>query len=248
VRKILDGLFVPNLLQTFARNNFSVETEAQLAQPVAKPVQKAVRFEQPQAIVPAVSTPRDSLSMDDIVTRLDQLTISNAELKSLIESTARTAAAPGGGQSRPTTPDQTKRCIVCGQMAGQGGTHRLGWKNCPTTYELFKENLVSTDNNGRLLATDGSEIPSAFREPGGIAQLLRGRRDAAAGGNTAAVVAQFEGHNALGGSVLAVSADDENMYFTDPALRSGRDTSTRHDPYARPNQAKGKETASKPPT
>ncbi|KAJ7357883.1 hypothetical protein DFH08DRAFT_953090 [Mycena albidolilacea] len=197
VRKLLDGLFVPNSLQTFTRNNFSVETEAQLAQPVAKPVQKAVRFEQPQAIVPAVSTLCDSLSMDDIVTRLDQLTISNAELKSLIESTARTAAAPGGG---------------------------------------------------RLLAADGSEIPSAIREPRGIAQLLRSHRDTAAGNNTTAVMAQYDGHSALGSSVLAVSADDENTHYTDPALRSGHDTGARHDPYAKPKQAKGKETASKPPT
>ncbi|KAJ7736788.1 hypothetical protein DFH07DRAFT_966771 [Mycena maculata] len=229
VRKILNALFMENSLQSFARQNF-MEQDLSSAPGPTKSAQKAVRFGPAPAAVPASMTPQER-EMEEIRSQLERLSISNAELLAFVSSKLDLARppTPPNLNNRPTTPEN-RRCFVCGQT----GTHRLGWKHCPTTWELNAENLISIDSTGRLMAKDGSELP-ATRDTGGVAAVLRRRASEArpAGGSTASVAAQYNGYNALGGNVMAVSADDDELY-AEPALRSGRDTTVRHDPYAKP--------------
>jgi hypothetical protein len=235
VRKILDEMFVENSLQSFARQNF-VDVDAQATPQEAKTAQKVVRFEPASTLIPPS---RPVTDMDDLMARMERMEIAQAERLAAIESKLQ------GGKtgSRPTTPEGQKRCFVCG-LSGQ---HQLGWKNCPITKELFAEGLVMGDMNGRLVARDGSDLPTT-REPGGVAAVLRQRaRDNANNGNSAFLSAQLDGRSVIRGNTFAVSANDATFQYADPALRSGRDTSARQDPYPK-TQPKPKPSGSKPPT
>ncbi|KAJ7936227.1 hypothetical protein B0H13DRAFT_2303939 [Mycena leptocephala] len=237
VRKILNEMFVENSLQSFARQNF-MDLDVQAAPQETKTAQKVVRFEPVPAPAPP-SRPVDPV-MDDFIARMEQMQIANTERFAAIESKLASGGKTG---NRPPTPPGERRCFVC----GNSGVHQLGWKNCPTAKELFDENLVMGDINGRLVARDGSDLPST-REPGGMAAVLRQRaRENANRGNTASLSAQFDGHDVIGGDRFSVSANDASIRYAEPALRSGRDTSGRQEPYAKP-QAKPKASGSKPPT
>ncbi|KAJ6474946.1 hypothetical protein C8R45DRAFT_834620 [Mycena sanguinolenta] len=225
VRRILMSLFKEDSLQNFARQLYmDYDTQTPLP-PVSstKPAQRAVRFDPVPSTVPAA---RSEMNIEDLAARMDQLTIHQAEMRSLLEKRSQQL-------SRPTTPEGQKRCFVCGLT----GVHSIGWRHCPTAKELFNENLVMGDPNGRLVARDGSELPLT-RDPGGIAAILRARTH----GSTAYLTAQFDGRNALGANTSFVS---DHGWYADPALRSGRDSS-RPEPYAGP-PAKQKSSASKLP-
>ncbi|KAJ6623209.1 hypothetical protein B0H10DRAFT_1944184 [Mycena sp. CBHHK59/15] len=160
VHKILEELCVENSLQSFTCQNF-VDIEVHPAPQVAKSAQKAVCFEP----APAQAPPSHAdMSMDEILARMEQLQILQAELISRFENRL---SGPG---TRPPTPEAQHHCFVC----RQSGTHKLGWKNCPTTKELFDENLVMGDISGHLVAWDGSDLPTT-RDPGGVAAILRQR-------------------------------------------------------------------------
>ncbi|KAJ6565385.1 hypothetical protein B0H10DRAFT_2359518 [Mycena sp. CBHHK59/15] len=226
VQKILNGMFKENSLEAFARQNFLDSADISAVPMAQKPSQKAVRFE--------TVTPQPADPIDELRAGMERLTIAQAELLSRLENRP---SSPG----RPTTPDG-RRCFVCGET----GKHATGPRNCPLTYELLNEQLVIFSTSGRLTARDGSELPMS-RDQGGIAQLLRRRaREAVPAGNSAAVNVFYDGRQAIGGSVMAVSADDDRHAPSNPALRSGRDTSTRHDPYAKSPAAKSKTPVQKP--
>ncbi|KAF8210878.1 hypothetical protein K438DRAFT_1959092 [Mycena galopus ATCC 62051] len=113
--------------------------------------------------------------------------IKEAEMRSLLEKRLQQP-------SRPTTPEGQKRCFVC----GLSGVHPIGWRNCPTTKELFNENLVMGDPNGHLIARDGLDLPLTH-DPGGIAAVLRARAHAnPTHSSTASLTAQYNGRNVLG--------------------------------------------------
>ncbi|KAJ7259778.1 hypothetical protein C8J57DRAFT_1072943 [Mycena rebaudengoi] len=223
VRRILMALFKEDSLQNFARQlymDYDTQTPAPSVSSSTNPAQRAVRFDPVPTMVPAA---RSEMNIEDLAARMDQLSIHQAEMRSLLEKRSQPS-------SRPTTPEGQKRCFVCGLT----GVHSIGWRHCPTAKELFNENLVMGDPAGRLVARDGSELPLT-RDPGGIAAILRARGQGSTNhGSTASLTAQFDGRNALG-----------HGWYADPALRSGRDSS-RPEPYARP-PAKQKSPASKTP-
>ncbi|KAJ7204965.1 hypothetical protein GGX14DRAFT_368381 [Mycena pura] len=236
VRKILNGLLNEDSLRNYARTAFGdVETAA--VPPAVTPVQRAVRFEpirQAPAAVPPVVIPPQSV-VDDLRAQMEQMRINQAEILSRLDQRAPSQ------ERRATTPEgRQTRCFVCGQAAPQ--THKLGWRFCPTAIELIKEDLVTSDSAGRLVAKDGSDLPRTF-EDGGVARVLRQRvREQAR--NSAALAAQYDGYPAVGGQMYGVASGQQ---YADPALRSGRDTSSRTEPYARP-PSKTRPQAPKPPT
>ncbi|KAJ7851872.1 hypothetical protein B0H13DRAFT_2359836 [Mycena leptocephala] len=62
---------------------------------------------------------------------------------------------------------QSHRCFVCGGT----GTHRLGPKFCPRTWELVEHRLARFQPDGRLVSRDGSPLPMT-RNSGGVAAHL----------------------------------------------------------------------------
>ncbi|KAJ6531531.1 hypothetical protein DFH09DRAFT_1183382 [Mycena vulgaris] len=73
-------------------------------------------------------------------------------------------------ESRPKS--RSHRCFVCGGT----GTHRLGPKFCPRTWELVERGLARFNPEGRLVSHDGSPLPMT-RNPGGVAAHLIARLD-----------------------------------------------------------------------
>jgi len=60
------------------------------------------------------------------------------------------------------------RCFFCDKT-----THRLGLKFCPEVEVCIKEGLVAYTPLGRLARSDGSELPRAFRNDGGVTKVFR---------------------------------------------------------------------------
>ena len=60
------------------------------------------------------------------------------------------------------------RCFFCDKTM-----HRLGLKFCPEVEVCIKEGLVAYTPLGRLARSDGSELPQAFGNNGGVAKVLQ---------------------------------------------------------------------------
>ncbi|KAJ7292192.1 hypothetical protein C8J57DRAFT_1492681 [Mycena rebaudengoi] len=79
------------------------------------------------------------------------------------------APNPSVAQSRTEFKPQRRshRCFVCGGT----GTHRLGPKFCPWTWELIECGLARFNPDGRLVSHDGTSLPMT-RNSGGVAAHL----------------------------------------------------------------------------
>ncbi|KAJ6615072.1 hypothetical protein B0H10DRAFT_1950199 [Mycena sp. CBHHK59/15] len=102
------------------------------------------------------------------------------------------------------------------------------------------------DISGHLVVWDGSDLPTT-RDPGGVAAILRQRaRENTNRGNTAALSAQYDRRSIISGTTFSVSTNDASLQYADPALCSGRNTSSCQEPYVKPAQ-KPKASSSKNP-
>ncbi|KAJ6456796.1 hypothetical protein C8R47DRAFT_1165051 [Mycena vitilis] len=70
----------------------------------------------------------------------------------------------------PAPKPRSRRCFVCGTSKN----HPLDFRLCPRTHVLLRRSLARINNDGRLVALDGSPLPMT-RHPGGVAAHLISR-------------------------------------------------------------------------
>ncbi|THU99497.1 hypothetical protein K435DRAFT_855588 [Dendrothele bispora CBS 962.96] len=134
---------------------------------------------------------------------------------------------------------------------------------------LLQDNLVIINpNNQRYQLPTGNDLPKLPRDyEGGVAAFLHRQQNTSSDfrrespphmGNALTNVANvsniglsYGGVDVFTPGIFAISAPDVNKYYTYPSLRSGKDTSKRFDPKARPRtddpvQTKDSSTQPKP--
>ncbi|KAJ7608601.1 hypothetical protein DFH06DRAFT_1248067 [Mycena polygramma] len=87
---------------------------------------------------------------------------------SISPSSVKPRSPPPARDSAPKP--RSRRCFVCGTT----GSHPLDFRVCPRTHVLLRRSLARINDEGRLVAFDGSPLPMT-RHPGGVAAHLISR-------------------------------------------------------------------------
>ncbi|KAI0040409.1 hypothetical protein FA95DRAFT_1649566 [Auriscalpium vulgare] len=213
------------------------------------------------AAAPNAPSASSSADVDAITRRLEELSISLAQLRSLQASGGAPASqgnsTTAGGANLSDKQDFPRRCFMCGQT----GTHRLHIRHCPETASLVEAGLVLHNyERNRYVLPDGSDLPQA--PYGDLANYIR--RLASMGkitpatatktmtrdtpphqvASTSSVGLVVGDRDVLHGDVYALASQDEIPrasfyidadYNVHPVTRSGKDTAARDKsaPYTR---------------
>lgn len=211
---------------------------------------KTVTFMLPtEKLVPAapVVEPPTAPNANDLNRQMQELLQAAARIQRQIETTR-----PQQTGYAPPAPSNERRCFMCDQT-----THRLGLQFCPEVRVLIDEGLVAWTPTGRLAQPDGSDLPRAYNNDGGVARILRSQRASSSNlkgkaredrdrpphmANFAGL--QFDGEDVMDDDVFGVSAGATvptwrafaapatNSY---PAARTQKED-RRHDPTRRPEK------------
>ncbi|KAE9383682.1 hypothetical protein BT96DRAFT_951122 [Gymnopus androsaceus JB14] len=179
-----------------------------------------------------------------------------ALVRKMNEMSIALANANAAQQRRPQSPrydSEGRRCFMCGQVHA----FPLSPGRCNETGKLVKEGILIQDQSGRYTLPDGRELPRWDGvSQGGLAEMLRASRSrlgrdvpphqvnhVTAHPASLSYGSGYESDDVLNGDVFAVSpwlhdhyerdeesAYYENIYFTDAATRSGKNTDSRYDP------------------
>jgi hypothetical protein len=139
------------------------------------------------------------------------------------------------------------RCIMCGKTAGVDLDHALGIRNCAETKKLLDRGLIRFDEQrNRYVMPNGAELPYVpTGTPGGVAHHLLSQESSGRTLSTSAIELSFGDKHFVTDDVFAVYP----ISASNPALRSGKDTSNRFDPKKRPEEkGKGPDVTVTPPT
>jgi hypothetical protein len=190
-------------------------------------------------------------AIEDLSQQLQQLSLNQAQLQQLLTNVL---TANPSGSSVARSGNQV--CFICGKP----GTHRLHPRYCPETAKLLTEQLVKFDiEQNRFVLPNGDNLPQVPFSDGGVAKYLRDNRARilALAANrdvpphitakTSTVSLMLGSDHVFQGDVFALAAnelDDDIHVYEDytfghfdshPVTRSGRDTSSRHNPIQRPS-------------
>ncbi|SJL10028.1 uncharacterized protein ARMOST_13410 [Armillaria ostoyae] len=187
--------------------------------------------------------------IDALAKQLQDLSLNQAQLMAMM--TASMNSAPS--EQRPPMQQNSGRCFICGKW----NAHPLHPRHCHETLKLIEERRIKYDaNRDRYVQMDGSDLPQTPRGfYGGVADWLRQQNPAPTDSAPAQATARTSslglsyGHSdVLQGDVFAVSSLSFDERFSNPSLRSGKDTSSRYDPMRRPeDKGKGKEEGAPAP-
>ncbi|THU81528.1 hypothetical protein K435DRAFT_873242 [Dendrothele bispora CBS 962.96] len=203
-------------------------------------------------------------SVDDLAKQFQDMRINQASMNTALNKISRalhqdsnpTLHSSQGNQQPPY--EILRRCIICGKT----NSHPMHPSRCHLMPGLLRDNLVIINpNNQRYQLPSGNDLPKLPRDyEGGVAAFLRRqqspsrqnqntefRRDPPPHvGNVSNIGLSYEGADVFSPGVFAISAPRTDNYYSYPSLRSGKDTSCRFDPKARPRtddqvQTKGSE-------
>ena len=220
--------------------------------PVAKKKKKPakkVTFEKTVPAVPVVE-PVGLSQVDRLTKQMEELRLAHTEFLCSVN------VSPNANLTNQQIMREA-RCFFCDKT-----THRLGLKFCPEVEVCIKEGLVAYTPLGRLVRSDGSELPRAFGSDGGVAKVLRDQHAASSHlkGKGREVTRDlpphmasyagllFDGEDALSSEVfnasstLIVPAWRARPSSVLAVTRSQKDKETRFDPIKRPEK---KETEAK---
>jgi hypothetical protein len=204
--------------------------------------------------------PISSSYLEDLSRKLAEMTLNKitAQINNLNPRIdAPSVAGPSTSQPSPQPfLPRPRRCFICGK-SGDELRHALHPSRCDETPGLLQDQLIiySTDRN-RYTLPNGEDLPLIGGYPGGVAAFLRSQANTKRSiqrdlpphmdnstpnqvvrANTIELL--YGGQDVLQGDVFAVSSLPSSVYVSNPALRSGKDTTVRFDPTQRP-EPKGK--------
>ncbi|THU91073.1 hypothetical protein K435DRAFT_674857 [Dendrothele bispora CBS 962.96] len=192
-------------------------------------------------------------SVDDLAKQFNDMRINQASMNSALNELTRAIRQDNNptlhsSQNQQPSYELQRRCFICGET----NTHPLHPSRCHLMPGLLRDNLVIVNpNNQRYQLPTGNDLPKLPRDyEGGVAAFLRRqqapnqqtsnaefRRDAPPhinNASTSTIGLSYGGVDIFNSDVFAISAPDANDFNSYPGLRSGRDTSKRFDPKARP--------------
>lgn len=170
---------------------------------------------------------RDKSSSNDTEERLTKVV---SGLQSTLEQVlSRLTVGPGitPTQAAANVAALARLCWMCGKEEGKDLDHRIGLGNCPSTKKFIADGIIMHNPQGRLVYTDGTDLPNARGIPGGMSTLIQQRtdfqrkgktRDAPPhlspnnGASTSATELYKDNEPLLGGNVYAVSSEDVNSF------------------------------------
>ncbi|THU94478.1 hypothetical protein K435DRAFT_860525 [Dendrothele bispora CBS 962.96] len=189
-----------------------------------------------------------SSSVDDLAKQFKDMRINQASMNSTLNQLSRalrqdsnpTVHSSQGNQQPPY--EIMRRCFICGET----NTHPMHPSRCHLMPGLLQDNVVIINpNNQRYLLPTGNDLPKLPREP--PPHMGNSSSNAA---NVSNIGLSYGGVDVFSPDVFVISALDTDDYYSYPTLRSGRDTSRRFDPKARPrtdDQAQTKDSGAQPP-
>ncbi|GLB39066.1 hypothetical protein LshimejAT787_0602280 [Lyophyllum shimeji] len=135
--------------------------DADAPPPVKRP-KKKVAFAPTEKTVPA-APPVDpqAATIDELTRKMQELLIATAQLK-------RAQGLPPQNNF-PDASANSRRCFMCGLI----DAHRPGPKYCLETMRLIDDGLIKYNREGRIELPDGSPLPRATSQMGGVAQAVR---------------------------------------------------------------------------
>ena len=125
-----------------------------------KPARKRVTFKKTVPVAPIVE-PVDLTPVDRLAKQMEELRLSHTEFLHSVNIT------PNANLTNQQIMREA-RCFFCDKT-----THRLGLKFCPEVEVCIKEGLVAYTPLGRLVHSDGSELPRAFGSGRGVVKILQ---------------------------------------------------------------------------
>ncbi|THV01501.1 hypothetical protein K435DRAFT_655246 [Dendrothele bispora CBS 962.96] len=207
-----------------------------------------------------------SSSVDELAKHFKDLRIDQASMKTALNEITRALRQDNNltlhsSQTSQPLYEIQRRCFICGET----NSHPMHPSRCHLMPGLLRDHLVIINpNNQRYQLPTGNDLPKLLRDyEGGVAAFLRRQQNTGSDfrrespphmGNTSTNTANvsniglsYGGVDVFTSDVFAMSAPDSYDSYAYPTLRSGRDTSRRFDPKARPktdNQAQSKESPS----
>jgi len=125
-----------------------------------KKLKKKVTFEKTVPAAPIVE-PVGISPMDQLTKQMEELRLAHAEI-------LRSVNKSSNSNHNSTQSSREARCFFCHLT-----DHWLGLQYCLEVKVCINEGLVAYTPVGRLVCTDGSELPRAFGSEGGVAKVLR---------------------------------------------------------------------------
>ncbi|KAJ6576795.1 hypothetical protein B0H10DRAFT_2101987 [Mycena sp. CBHHK59/15] len=115
-------------------------------------------------VTPAIASERSSTSPRP--RRVSELEIADHPISLHVEQRRSVPIQPELARD-PVPKPRSRRCFVCGTT----GRHPLDFRLCPRTSVLLRRRLAKINEDGCLVAFDGSPLPLT-RHPGGVAAHL----------------------------------------------------------------------------
>ena len=182
------------------------------------------------------SKPVPDTATDEVTSRLDRLTIA---LERQLDVLANINALVQPAASAPApAPAQSRVCYMCGKPEAHG------MKECPETIAFLAAGIVKVNSEGRIIRSNGNPLPRGIPGAGGIAQILK---DEAMTKRSTTSSLEIDREPFLTANYeYARLSKDKAEYEVMPALRSGKTSDERTQPYKRPENSQQAKRQSKP--
>ncbi|THV01745.1 hypothetical protein K435DRAFT_853437 [Dendrothele bispora CBS 962.96] len=212
------------------------------------------------------SNPSSSSSVDDLAKHFKDMRIDQASMKTALNEITRALRRDSNPTLHSSQTNQPpyeilRRCFICGET----NSHPMHPSRCHLMPGLLRDHLVIINpNNQRYQLSSGNDLPKLPRDyEGGVEAFLRRQQNTGSdfrreqpphmgnqtsnSANVSNIELSYGGVDVFTSDVFAMSAPDSYDSSAYPTLRTGKDTSRRYDPKARPrtdDQAKSTRTPS----